>query len=208
MSGQPPDGAVENIRGAIEIMFAKPSGLARMDLSSAGLVVSFAALVIAGLIDASAYSLRHAEIFARLVAADQSAEWSRLGYTLMNLLIALVSYAVSIFIVYLLATESEKTRVPDVVTVNNWAAPVVSLAVLPFIVLDYFLPSLRGVITMAMLGVLLCILVAGWQIMTISMNATPGRGGWLFTVSAVTSLIVNASLERFVGLASFAPPPA
>ncbi|MEN0040950.1 MAG: hypothetical protein AAF764_06395 [Pseudomonadota bacterium] len=206
MSATGQDGAVENLRGATEIMFAKPSGLARMDLSATGFVASFAALAIAGLIDASALSIRHGSISERLIAADLPLEWSAVGYIVANLVTALASYGVSILIIYLIANADERGRVATMVTVNNWASPVVSLTVLPFIIFGVLFPALEPALTVALLGLFLCILVAGWQIVTISMDVTPGRGGWLFFVSAVTSLIVNATLERWVGLANFAPP--
>ncbi|EFL89857.1 hypothetical protein [Ahrensia sp. R2A130] len=208
MSATNQDGAVENIRGAIEIMLAKPSGLSRMDLSAAGFAISFAALLIAGLIDASAYSIRYGSIDAQLAAEGLPVEWSALGYILSSLIIGLASYGVSVLIIMLIANEDERRRVPTMVTVNNWAAPVVSLVVLPLILAEAVLPSLQVAINLTFIGLLICILVAGWQIMTISMEAAPGRGAWLFAVSLVTSVIVNATLERWVGLATFAPPPA
>lgn len=199
-------GLIENLRGVIEIMCAKRSGLHRMDLSAAGFLISFIPLGIAWLLEASVYSVDYGTTVAQLADQEVAVHWSAIGYMLTNLAIFVLAYAVGMFAIYLAANEGERQHMPVVITVHNWAAPLVALVVFPFLLVEPESDISLTLFAVLFVSLLALMCYAYWQIVTISTDTTKSRGAWLFVLSFVTQLVVFYTLEEWTGLAAFAVP--
>lgn len=192
----------ENLRGAGDIMLGRESGLARMDLSSDGVVWSFVGLALAGLIDVSALSMLH--------NIQHSANPEALGKALFiagHLVVALIGYGASMVALYLLCRdEAEKQLFATALTVHNWAAPLVSLFFSPlFLIVAYFNQSttpenpnmLLNMVSIIWLGVLVFV---AFRLIRISLNTSAGRAAALFAATTIVSLITVEGLEILFGL--------
>ena len=193
---------VETLLGVVDVMFGKKSGLSRVDLTQQGFWRSFFGIALTGLIDASAYSMS----FATHPFADPSAPPARFWFILGSLLIALIGYGASMMVLMLMCrTPQEQNRFSAAVIVNNWASPIVSLAVLPIV---YFSVQSRPIPAdsefWAVVSVLLMggLIVLGTNLLRISMQLSLPRALLFFAVTSVVSLICVEGLGLLVGFSS------
>lgn len=206
MTAQPPSTSgksvlMENLIGAIDVMLGRESGLKRMDCSNAGFLVSFAGLLLAGLIDASALSLIHGPRFAL-----QDAPEGKLYFILGSLLVSLIAYGASLLTLYLVCRPpAEQVRIPTVVILHNWASPTISLAFLPLLLITGYgnnpvagePDTVANMLSVFWLGLLIFV---GLRLMRIGLNVPFARAAALFALTTVVSLVCSQGLERLFGL--------
>ena len=188
--------------GSAEIMLGNEKGLARLDASASGFAASFWGLAIAALIDAFTLVLRYRLRFTGEEDAATTA-WSLPGYVIASLAIALLAYAAGVLTLYLLARDPrEQARLPLLIVAHNWAAPTVSLAVVPLaIALSSGLIVAGGssgvIATVALLGILA---VVGVRLIRIPLGIPfPKALGW-FALSFLVGLVLSEWLENLFGL--------
>lgn len=184
--------------GVTEIMLGRASGMRRIDLSSGGFWLSFYGLVLAGLVDTSVQSM----IYSSSVVTQATGGQSRLYFVAAGVAIDLVSYGLSMLALYFLVQRLNLQKgFADCVIVHNWAAPVVSLALMPvlFVMLmarENAFPDPPGtgwaLVYVSMLSLLI---VAGIRLLRISLQTDFARALGLFAASAAVSLILDSWLE-------------
>ena len=191
----------ENLSGAIDVMFARDSGLSRIDSSSDGFYWSFCALLIAGLLDATALSL--------LFDGSTNDDVRKVGksyFVFGHLIVALIGYGASLLALYLLCRAPDEQRnFIRTVVVHNWASPIISLAFLPLILISKLAGSpspddpnsIMTFVSVFWLGLLIFV---GLRIMRISLAISPAKAGLFFATTTLVSLIVTEGLESFLGL--------
>ncbi len=192
----------ENLAGVIDVMLGRASGMSRIDLSSRGIGWSFAGLAIAGLIDIAAISILYN---AQTISASR--EIGKLYFVFGHLVIALIGYAASLIALYLLCrTPQEQQRFPAAIAVHNWAAPIISVAFLPLIILAVSFGgaansgadnSLLNLISVFWIGVLIFV---GLRLMRISLDLTMSKAVFFFVVTAAVSVITTEGLDSLFGL--------
>jgi hypothetical protein len=187
---------MDNLGGAFDVLLGRASGLSRMDLTANGVVWSFAGLALAGLIDLSALSM----LYENLPAAKQ-AEVSKLYYAFGRLITALIAYAASLFALYLLCRQpQEQQNFPMAIAVHNWAAPIVSLAFYPFLLVAVSQggsSDLASLISVFWIGVLIFI---GIRLIRISLDIPIGKAVIFLVVTGLVSLIIAEGLDSLLGL--------
>ena len=201
---QPPGPSVlsENLAGAFGIIRGRAGGLGRIDLSQSGIIWSFSGLVLAGLVDLSALSVRYNQLSAMgLLEVD------RFHYLAGNLIVSLIAYAASLVALYLLCrAPHERNRFAFAVAVHNWAAPIVSLAFLPLYFLGMAMDGQTGsgerisildLISVFWLGLLIVIAL---RILRISLDIPMGRAIVLFVLTTAISIISSQGLQSLLGL--------
>ena len=191
---------MENLAGVVDIMRGRTSGRNRIDLTANGIVWSFAGLAIAGLIDLSALSILYES------GARNAEQVSKAFFMIGHLIVALFGYGASLMALFLLCrTPSEQQNFPVAIAVHNWAAPVVSLAFLPLLMLASWLgggsPSgengLLNLISVFWIGVLIFV---GIRIMRISLDIYTSKAAIYFIVTTVVSILTTETLESLIGL--------
>lgn len=198
-----PNALMENLAGATDIMLGRDKGLARIDTSSDGVWWSFAGLGLTGFIDASALSARYGT--HQVMSLDDPP--SKIVFIIGSLIIGLIAYAVSMALLYAMCREpEEKQRFSYAVIVHNWAAPVVSLAVLPFLFLSVSSPQGEGAVggiwtlfTVFLIGVFVTI---GIRILRASLEVPFGKALLMFSVTTLASLVMIQWLEGVAGFSS------
>ena len=183
---------MDNLAGALDVMLGRASGLSRMDLTANGVVWSFSGLAIAGLIDLSALS----HLYEHLTEAKQQ-EVSKAYYMIGRLLAALIAYAVSLLALFLLCRQpQEQKNFPVTIAVHNWAAPIVSLAFYPFLLIAVAqggTSDLANLISVFWIGVLIFI---GIRLIRISLDIALGRAVVFLMITGLISLVLAEWLER------------
>lgn len=203
MSGlQRPHILSENLAGAFDVMLGRAGGLGRIDLTRSGILWSFSGLILAGLIDMSALSMRYNQLLAKDLM-----DIGRVYYLTGYVIVALIAYAASLVALYLLCRAPwEQGRIPVAIAVHNWAAPLVSLAYLPLFFLSYVLDdndgsrnqaSLVDLISVFWLGLLI---VVALQLLRISLDVRMGRAVMLFVLTTAVSLVTSQGLQSLLGL--------
>lgn len=193
-------GLLENFSGVVQIMLGREDGLARIDRSADAFWWSFAALLLAAMIDIVVLSAMFGSIFANAANIP-----SKGAYIAGKMLAALAAYAASMTVLYFLCNQSqERARYPLALVVHNWAAPVVSLFAAPFLVIAALAaadgaeaPVLVNILPLLLLG---CLIVAGYRLIRISLALPPGRAALYFLLTALVSLVVAESIEAAIGL--------
>ena len=205
MSSNPPPEQnyfAETLLGVVDVMFGRKSGLSRVDLTQQGFWWSFFGIALTGLIDASAYSMS----FATHQFADSSAPPAKIWFILGSLLIALIAYGASMLVLMLMCrTPQEQNRFSAAVIVNNWASPIVSLAVLPIVYFSVlFRPIPANSEFWAVVSVLLMggLIVLGTNLLRISMQLSLPRALLFFAVTSLVSLVCVEGLGLLVGFSS------
>jgi len=189
--------------GTIEIIMGRASGLARIDLSVDGFWISFYGLLLAGLVDASAYSITHASG----VTVEPASSMSRLGFIGISLLIDLLSYVVSMTALFLMAQRLGLERgFLATATIHNWAAAIVSVAFLPLYLMlltarENAYPEGPGTFWIMFYILLVSLLVVvGIRLIRIGLQTSFGKALGLFAVSATVSLTMESWLSRLFHL--------
>ncbi|MDD9909089.1 MAG: hypothetical protein OXR62_05280 [Ahrensia sp.] len=194
----------ENLLGAVDIMLGRERGLERIDISERGFLWSFSALILVLLIDMPALSLMYDHISQTAVSIS-----SKPVYMFGKLLAAAVAYVAAMVALYLLCrSPKEQFRFPGCVIVHNWAAPTVSIAVLPIAMLNIaaapdHLPGSDGsgwvFVFLALMAIFVLI---GVRIIRITLDSSLSRACLYFAVSTMVSLVVSYGLEGLMGLTS------
>lgn len=199
----PSNQLMENLSGALDVMFGNNGGLSRIDQSTDGFWWSFAGLGLAGLIDVSALAMRYGSFHAQVMADPPGKIW----FIIASLAIALIAYGAGMILLYLLCREpAERANFFRTLIIHNWAAPIISVAVLPFIVagslnaqaLNSANPPLIWQSVMLFITGLLC--VAGVRLIRWGLDIPLSRALWFFAVTAFASLIVAEGLQIAAGL--------
>ena len=182
--------------GALEIMLGRERGLSRLDPSETGFVTSFWGIALAGLVDAFVLFVRH----GRFAADHAASAWSAPAYVLTHLGVAALAYGASLLALYLLARSPEHAaRFPLAVTASNWAAPVVSLAIVPLAFLGTVGQQGTGGVFLALM-VLAALAIAGTRLIRIPFRLDLGRAVLWFVTTALVSQVVLEGMEAFLGL--------
>ena len=200
-SPPPTGGLMENLAGTIDIMLGRASGKSRIDLSANGIVLSFAGLVLAGLVDISALSI--------LYNGQAAPEVSKTYFIFGHLMVALIGYATSFVALYLLCrAPSEQRNFFSAIAIHNWASPIVSVAFLPLIIIATVLGTpndpasendLLTVISVFWIGILIFV---GIRLLRISLDIYTGKAVVYFVITTAVSLVTTEGLEAILGLAS------
>lgn len=195
-------GLLDNLAGAFDIMMGRSAGRQKMDFSASGIWWSFCGLILAGLLDISALSMLY-----NSQVAQASAETSKMTFILGRLFVAFIGYAASLIALFLLCrTPIEQKNFPVAVTVHNWAAPIVSLAFLPLLVLGLSLDTgtvadgeatILDLISVFWIGVLIFV---GLRLLRISLEIPMGKAAFYFVVTAAVSIVTTQGLESMLGL--------
>lgn len=195
-------GLIENLTGALDVMLGRADGMRRLDLSTSGILWSFSALAMAGLIDISALSMLHNNI-----ASQAQPMISKTYYISGHLVVAVIGYAASMVALFLLCrTPLERQKFPAAVAVHNWAAPTVSLAFLPLLALAHYLDdndmpersnSALDLISVMWIAVLVFV---GVRLLRISLELPVNKAIAFFVATAAVSLIITLGLESMLGL--------
>ena len=198
-------GLMDNLKGALDVMLGRESGMKRIDLSGDGFWWSFAGLGLTALIDASALSMSYG---TRGIAELANAP-GKPYFVFGNLTIAMIGYAASMVALYLLCqTPSEQKRFSSAVILHNWASPIVSVAFFPLIFI--FAGASAGVdaagsgMLMTMLFVFsIGVLVAiGTRLIKISLDLPFSKAILFFAVTTAVSLLSTEGLQILAGLST------
>jgi len=194
---------IQTLTGVTDVMMNRPEGLEKIDRSQDGFFWSFGGVLLAGLIDMVALSLLYSGM-----ALSQTTAFGKGFYVFGHIAIALIGYLASLLALYLLCrTPDEQRNFPTSVIVHNWAAPIVSVAFLPLILIALFFGngSLQGpdnflsLVSVFWIGILIFL---GLRIMRISLDITMGRAAIFFIVTTLVSLVLTEGLEGLVGLSA------
>lgn len=195
-----PLGLMENLAGVIDIMLGRTSGRTRIDRSTSGIGWSFGGLAIAGLVDMSALSI--------LYNSQSSLQVSKSFFVFAHVGIALISYAASMLTLFLLCrTPQEQQNFPVAIAVHNWAAPIVSVAFLPLLIIAFALggatnsageSDLLTLVSVFWIGVLIFI---GIRLIRISLELQISKAVIFFMITSAVSLVTNEGLKSLFGLA-------
>lgn len=198
-----PSKLVENFAGALDLILGREQGFSRMDLSQDGFWSSFAGLGLTALLDASALSV----IYNTHIATGQDMTWSKPGFILASLLIALVAYGASMVAVYLCCrTPDQQQHFPRTVIAHNWASPIVSLLFMPLLLASFYArqaahPEPAGglwpLATILSLGVLVLV---GVRLLRIGLKLSSGQAALIFLVTASVSIVISEGFEGLLGL--------
>ena len=174
-------------------MLGRESGLGKIDFSSSGFWLSFYGLAFAGLIDASAYSLK----FETTPFVHQPTKaWFVLG----SLIIVLIGYGASFLTLYLLCRNPEEQQnFSRTITTNNWASAIASVLTLPLVLLSTMTISTNevwGIIPILLLGVMIFI---GTNLLRLSLQISRVRAFAYFAATTIVSLICVEGLGEFAG---------
>jgi len=197
---------LENLAGVVDIMLGRSRGLARIDLSPSGILWSFWGLALSGLMDLSVLSLRYNQM-----SVPTPPDIGKIHYMFGYTIVALIAYAASLVALYLLCrAPAEQSRIPVVIAVHNWAAPLVSMAFVPLYLISLAFDgpittaagrnqtaTVLDFISILWLGVLV---VIAWRLFRISMDAQKGRTIALFVLTAAVSFITAQGLHPLFGL--------
>ena len=195
-------GLMENLAGVIDIMLGRPSGRARLDLSARGIGWSFGGLALAGLVDMSALSILY-----NVQAPQISSQIGKSFFIFGHIFIALIGYAASILALYLLCrTPAEQRNFPAAIAAHNWAAPIVSLAFLPLIIIATSLGGpvspdggndLLTLVSVFWIGVLIFV---GVRLIGLSLEVSLKKAVMRFVITPAVSLVTTEGLENLIGL--------
>ncbi len=196
------NGLAETLLGVVDVMLGKQSGLSRMDLSQRGFWWSFSGIALAGLIDASAYSMS----YASHRFADLAAPPAKLWFIFGSLIIALIAYIASLVALYFLCrTPQEAKNFPTAIIVNNWASPIVSLAILPIVYLSIAsrpAPADSEVWVIVSVLLMVGLIFLGTNLLRISIQLSLGRALLFFGVTSLVSLVCVEGLGLMAGFSS------
>lgn len=182
--------------GAAEIMLGREKGLARLDPSERGFATSFWGLALAGLVDAFVLAVRH----ARLDGDHAAAAWSGPGYVAASLAIAALAYLASLLALYLLARRPDHAaRFTLAVTAMNWAAPIVSLGLVPFVLIAGGAGQSNGALILS-LAILAALAIAGTRLVRIPFRIDLGVAVIWFVVTTLVSQVVLEGASALFGL--------
>lgn len=188
-------GLLDNLTGAVQIMLGREDGLNRIDRSPDAFWWSFAALLLAAMIDIALLSALFKTLFEG--ATDPPSKGAHIA---VKMLAALAAYTASMTVLYFLCSQpAERARYPLALAVHNWAAPVVSVFAAPFIAVATFAAAGGGepslLVTALPLLLLGCLIVAGYRLIRISLDIPPGRAAVYFILTALVSLVVAEAIE-------------
>ncbi|MEE9314498.1 MAG: hypothetical protein V3V02_07595 [Rhizobiaceae bacterium] len=187
---------METLGGVVDVMVGRASGLSRIDLTNGGFWISFLGLALAGLVDASAYSITYA-------AHQFISQPTKLWFVFASLLIALIGYGASILALYLLCrAPNEQANFIAAIITNNWASAVVSVITFPLVILSTLIGSSEqfwGMVSVVLLGVMIA---AGTNILRFSLQIPIGRALIYFAVTTMISIICVQGLTQLAGFAS------
>ncbi|MGI9354646.1 MAG: hypothetical protein ACR2PF_05750 [Rhizobiaceae bacterium] len=193
--------------GATEVMLGRESGLQRMDLSTQGFTWSFAGLLLVVLIDTSGLSA----IYNTMAAANDTISVSKTGFIMGKLIASGLAYLAAMLALYLLCREpQEQARFPIAVITHNWAAPVVSIAVLPLLFVSTFNPATStadgagSVWTLLTMGLTALLILVGVRLVRISLDVSLSKACLFFAVTTGVSLVCSDGVERLMGLQKLA----
>lgn len=192
-------GLLENFAGVAEIMMGREAGLKRINGSADAFWWSFVSLLLAALIDTALLS----SLYGTLHDTAAESAPAKGYYVAAKIAVALLAYAGSMVALYLLCrSPQEQARFALALATHNWAAPLVSVFVAPFLLAtalgnggDSFLVRALPIL---LLG---CLIIAGYRLIRISLDIPAGRAAFLFIITALVSLILGQGLEGYLGLA-------
>lgn len=205
MSAIPPatPGLMDNLRGATDIMLGRESGLRRMDLSAHGFTWSFAGLLLMLFIDMSGLSAIH----DATAVANDAFTISKPGFIGGKLLASGFAYLAAMLSLYLLCREpNEQARFPTAVIAHNWAAPVVSVAVLPLLFVAALNPANEAADgagsawTLLTLCLTALLILVGVRLIRISLDVSLSKACLFFAITTGVSLVCSDGMERLMGL--------
>ncbi|MEM8748759.1 MAG: hypothetical protein AAGF28_00545 [Pseudomonadota bacterium] len=190
-----------NLIGAAEMMLGRQSGLSKLDLSAAGVGLSFYGLLLTGLIDAASVSIT----FDAYNAAETDPTTGKPTYILGSLISAFAGYAASLFALYLLCrTPQEQARFPIALVAQNWASPVLSLVFLPIFwitsVLAVDQQSGASLAPFLVAGSIAILVLAGVRLLRISLDVTLAKAVALFLMTTAVSIVVREGFSSLLGL--------
>ncbi len=203
MSTTPPaqPGLTDNLWGAADIMLGRDSGLQRMDLSAHGFTWSFAGLLLVVFIDMSGLSAVH-----NAMSASGTFAMSKPAFVAGKLLSSGLAYLAAMLALYLLCREpSEQQRFTNAVIVHNWAAPIVSIAVLPLLFAATTQSPAQTVEpdplwSILQIGIIVLLILVGVRLIRISLDITLAKACLFFAVTTAVSLVCADGLERLLGV--------
>lgn len=194
---------MENMAAAAEVILGREEAVQRLDFSSDGFYSSFKGVAVVGLIDGISLFATH----DTRLTLEETPVANPFTFTLLALLVALVSYVMSMVALYLLCrTDELQKRFFAAVVLHNWAAPVVSAVFLvPFIVLLNLLVqahpnepgSLSTIILFASLALLIMI---GVRLLRVSLALPVSTAFGFFAATAAVSLLIDNWLGNLLGL--------
>lgn len=205
MNAGPPvqPGLMDNLKGAVAVMLGQESGLRRMDLTAHGFAWSFSGLLLTALIDISGLSALH----ANAVASGDVTDISKPAFIAGKLFASSIAYLAAMLALYLLCrSPAEQARFPTAVIVHNWAAPIVSLAMLPLLFAAASSPSAASVEggnplwTLATIGITALLILIGIRLIRIALDIQLSRALLYFALTTAISLVAADSVERLIGL--------
>ena len=166
-------------------------------MAAGGVLASFWGLLMTGLLDMSALSMRYS---GQAAVADVTV--SKGSFIFTSLLTALAGYAVSMVLLYLLCrSPQQQARFPAAIIVNNWASVVVSAALLPLSFLAALTPVQAGgdaanLTTIIFIAVLAALCIAGTRILRIALDLAMGKAFAWFCLTSLASLTTIEILEQ------------
>ncbi len=207
MSATPPvqPGLMDNLWGAADIMLGRDSGLQRMDLSAHGFAWSFAGLLLVVFIDMSGLSAIH-----NTMIATGALTVSKPAFIAGKLLASGLAYLAAMLALYLLCREpQEQMRFTNAVIVHNWAAPIVSIAVLPLLFAATLQPPAMTdepdpLWSLLQLGTICLLILVGVRLIRVSLDVSLLKACLFFLTTTATSLVCADGLERLLGLQNVA----
>jgi len=193
----PETGVVQNaLAGAARMMFGKPDGLRRMDLSIDGFWDSFTAIPLAVpplLVGWIASAIDY--------LAKPGAEGSRISIVAANGIVELAAWIVPLLLLALAARPAGiADRFVPYVVATNWASVIIAWYMLPISLLRLLAPESQDVIAAVSLVFFLATMVLVWRLT----NAAIGKGAAVstavFTAMFVASVVTVYLFAWLLGI--------
>ena len=190
----------ENLTGALEVMLGREKGMQRIDTSVNGFWTSLFGLLLAGLIDASVLSAR----YSLQTFSPPDDPPSKLWFILSSLFVALIAYGASLQMLYSFCRNGQQeARFVSAIIVHNWAAPIVSLAVLPLVFLSAVPQGSASQFgPLLIVGVLGLLSLIGVRLIRISLKFPLPKAILCFAMSTIISIAVTEVLEAGLGFSA------
>ncbi|MDA8870215.1 hypothetical protein N9H93_02330 [Rhizobiaceae bacterium] len=195
----------ETVAGTLEIMLGKGeaagAGMDRVLLSAQTFVLSFVAVGLMLLIDATVHSMN----YSLQAANGKELVLGRIAYVVLSSMATTVGYVAFVVLLFIACRLLDlRQRFEVSLLVHNWSGAIVSALFLPVAAL-YALTSRGGdpspFWNLAMLLVFSFVVVAGLRVTRVTLGCTTGQSVAVFMLSGLASLVATHAAETMLGLA-------